>query len=145
MKSKRLVAAGCLLCLVAVSVPALPARATVSKTFAIKQFWRTEIYFGTGKPDGTAVSDAEWDDFLAQEITPRFPDGLTVVAGYGQFRNRAGQIIREKSRILILLYPRATRKSSHRKIEQIRRAYRKQFQQQSVLRVDFRQTANVWF
>jgi hypothetical protein len=150
MKNKRLAIASWLLCLAISSVsvypaPSFTARSFGGKPFTFKQFWRTELYFGTEKPDGAAVSDAEWEDFLAREITPRFPDGLTVVEGYGQFHNAAGKIVREKSRVLILLYPRAARKSSHRKIEQIRRAYMRQFQQQALLRVDFRQPVGVSF
>ena len=99
-------------------------------------FARTELFFGTSKPDGTVVSDEEWGRFLDQEITPRFPDGLTVLTGYGQFRNAAGTIIRERSFVLILLYPSETRRNAGAKIEQIRTAYKARFQQESVLRVD---------
>jgi hypothetical protein len=150
MKTKRLVAIGWLFCLMILCAPtlsarALPTRAVSGQASAVKQFRRTELYFGTAKPDGTTVSDADWNDFLAREITPRFPGGLTVLEGYGQFRAASGQVVGEKSRVLILLYPRAARTSSSRKIEHIRRAYRQQFQQQSVLRVDFQRSVSVSF
>jgi len=38
-------------------------------------------------------------------VTPRFPDGLTLLKGYGQFRNSMQIIQREDSRVLILFYP----------------------------------------
>lgn len=96
---------------------------------------RTELFFGTAKPDGTAVTDAEWRAFLDTEITERFPDGLTVLTGIGQYR--AGeQIVQERSLLLILLYPREALTDSHKKIEAIRAAYEKQFDQSSVLRAD---------
>jgi hypothetical protein len=117
-----------------------------AKVFVSKPFLRTELFFGTGKPDGSVVSEAEWQKFLADEVTPRFPEGFTVVAGDGQFRDEeSGKIIREKSFILIVLYPAQTRKSSRRKIEQIRTAYVKAFQQQSGLRVDYPQIVQVSF
>jgi Protein of unknown function (DUF3574) len=113
--------------------------------FVAKSFLRTELYFGTMKTDGTPVTEDEWQKFLAEEVTPRFPDGFTVLTGYGQFRDSGGKIVRENSFVLILLYPWKMRKSSSRKIEQIRRAYKKTFQQQSVMRVDYQQAARVSF
>src|SRR5262245_54518677 len=38
-------------------------------------FARTELYFGTAKPEG-AVTEAEFREFVDQFVTPRFPDGL---------------------------------------------------------------------
>lgn len=49
---------------------------------------RTELYFGTGRPDGSVVSDAEFQQFVDIQVTPRFPDGLTLLAGYGQSNAR---------------------------------------------------------
>jgi hypothetical protein len=102
----------------------------------VELFVRTELFFGSAKPDGAEVTEEEWRQFLDREITPRFPDGLTVLTGAGQFRNAAGVIVRETSRLLILLYPLSSQRNSHEKIEQIREAYQRAFQQQSVLRVD---------
>jgi hypothetical protein len=99
-------------------------------------FIRTELFLGTQKPDGSEVTSKEWKRFLNDEITPRFPDGLTVLTGSGQFRDSTGEIIKETSRVLILLYPVETREESSIRIEQIREAYKRAFQQQSVLRAD---------
>jgi hypothetical protein len=100
-------------------------------------FARTELFFGTNRPDGQPpVSDEEFREFLDREITPRFPDGLTLVSAFGQFRNASGTIVQERSLLLVLLYPAETQKASSRKIERIRTAYKRQFQQESVLRVD---------
>ena len=97
---------------------------------------RSELFFGTAKPDGTAVTDAEWDTFLDQEITPRFPDGLTVVDANGQFREADGTIIEERTKLLILLYPPDVARDSNAQIEQIRDTYEQRFRQESVLRTD---------
>lgn len=96
---------------------------------------RTELFFGRSKPDGSTVSSQEWQMFLDQKVTPRFPDGLTVLMGMGQFRDDSGTILAEDSVLVILLYPLPGRDSSQ-KIEQIRKDYKEAFQQQSVLRVD---------
>lgn len=98
-------------------------------------FARTELFFGTAKPDG-AVTEEEFLAFLDKEVTPRFPDGLTLLKGDGQFRGEDGVIIKEDSFLLILLYPLEGFRESSRKINAIRRLYTTQFQQESVLRVD---------
>lgn len=100
------------------------------------QLWaRTELYFGRAKPDGSTVTDDEFRAFLDDIITPRFPNGLTVLSGAGQFRGSSGMITREEAMFVILHYP-AREKNSGTRIEEIRDRYRKTFQQESVLRVD---------
>jgi hypothetical protein len=108
-------------------------------------FLRTELYFGTDKNDGTQVSIEDWNKFLGDVVTPKFPDGFTVLEGFGQYRTSEGKIVRESSKVLILLYPLKKQKSVSRKIDQIRNAYKKAFQQESVMRMDIRQTVRVAF
>jgi hypothetical protein len=95
---------------------------------------RTELFFGLSRPGGV-VTEAEFQAFLDTQVTPRFPDGLTLLSGLGQFRNAAGVPIQEGSKLLILLYPRRDAEAGP-KIEQIRAEYKRQFNQESVLRVD---------
>lgn len=98
-------------------------------------FLRTELFFGMDKPTGGEVTQLEWEKFVVDIVTPRFPDGFTVDDAFGQYLD--GKIlVREKSKQLILIYPRKMRTSSSRKIEEIRRAYIKAFDQKSVLRMD---------
>jgi hypothetical protein len=99
-----------------------------------KPVTRTELFFGLRKPNGTEVNNAEFQRFLDREVTPRFPDGFTVISGQGQFKDARGAILQERSKLLLLLHPIAA--TSDRQIEQIRTAYTKTFQQQSVLRAD---------
>ena len=78
------------------------------------------------------MSDEAWRAFLAEEITPRFPDGLSVVDGAGQWRDASGTIVRERSKlVLILAEPGA---SGMRRTDEIAQAYRRTFGQESVLR-----------
>lgn len=121
------------------------SKTQTSQTFLAEKFYRTELYFGTDITGGGKVSEADWNKFLADEVTSRFPDGLTVLEGYGQFKDSNGKIVREESKVLILLYPKKARNSVNQKIEEIRTAYKKQFQQESVLRLDFRQTVQISF
>ena len=98
-------------------------------------FARTELFFGTAKPDGV-VSDEDFLLFLDAEITPRFPAGLTLLRADGQFQLESGEIIKEKSFLLILLYPAEEFRQNSRRINAIRELYKLEFQQESVLRVD---------
>jgi hypothetical protein len=99
---------------------------------------RAELYFGTTKPDGTAYTEEEWLTFLADEITPRFPAGLTVLTGLGQWQDESG-ILQERSQVLVILYPAETAAESSALLEEIRDAYEQQFNQTSVLRADITQ------
>jgi hypothetical protein len=105
-------------------------------------FIRTELFFGRNKSDGTEVTRKEFNDFLSGFITERFPDGLTVISGRGQFLNSKGEVEKERSIVLILLYPVEVQRDKHFKIEEIRNEYKIRFKQQSVLRVD--QPLPVW-
>lgn len=97
---------------------------------------RTELFFGMSRPDGGTISDGDWESFLDAEITPRFPDGLTVLSAAGQWQGENNEIVEEPSKLLILLYPREAIPESHKEIEEIRAAYEQRFQQESVLRAD---------
>lgn len=95
---------------------------------------RLELYFGTERPGGATVTDAEWAAFLDEEVTPRFPDGLTVLTGNGQWRNSKGVVTKETSAVLVILYEPSAEKDAA--IEDIRAAYKDRFDQESVMRVD---------
>jgi hypothetical protein len=98
-------------------------------------FRRTELYFGSARPDGKPpVTDAQFDAFVDKYVTPRFPDGLTQLTGEGQFNGSTGPI-EETSFVVILLYPIDDR-AANKEIEAIRKDYRRLFQQESVLRAD---------
>jgi hypothetical protein len=80
------------------------------------------------------VSEQEWRDFVDREITPRFPNGLTLLDAHGQWRGEDGNVVREPSRVLISLHPPG--EDAESKVEQIRRLYRERFAQEAVLRTD---------
>ena len=92
-----------------------------------------QLFMGRSGPDGDIVDDAEWNAFLADAVTPRFPDGLTVLDGNGQWRGAEGQIQREESNILIILTP-IDDEQSQDLIEQVVNEYKTRFEQESVLK-----------
>lgn len=99
----------------------------------------TRLLFGTERPDGgPAVTDEQFMTFVDREVTPGFPDGLTVREGRGQWRDATGTIEKERSYELILLYPVSSATASDRRIEEIRGDYRAEFAQEAVARVDDR-------
>jgi hypothetical protein len=91
------------------------------------------------KPTGGVVSEDEWQEFVADIVTPRFPDGFTVDDALGQYLD-GKTLVREKSKQLILIYPRKFKTSSSRKIRRNTERIYKAFDQKSVLRVDLPNT-----
>jgi len=64
---------------------------------------RTTLYFGLSRKGGT-VSEREWRSFLRNEVTPRFPEGLTVWQADGQYRTSDGSVARERAKVLLLVH-----------------------------------------
>lgn len=95
---------------------------------------RTELIFGLERADGSAISAKEWSAFLSEVVTPKFPEGLTVLEGYGQYRNATGQLVVEPSNIVIILHPPDA--AADASIEAIRAEYCRQFGQESVLKAN---------
>nr|WP_245192985.1 DUF3574 domain-containing protein [Amycolatopsis alba] len=125
---------------VASAVPSASAAPPVVEAAGLQaspgELWkRTELYFGTTKPDGGELTDAEFTAFTDKVVTPRFPDGFTELTGRGQWRGSGGVISREKSKVIVVVYPFSDR-DANREIEEIRTAYKTAFKQESVLRTD---------
>ena len=94
---------------------------------------RSELYFAVGNEDGSdRIDEARWREFLDREVTPRFPDGLTVIDGYGQWRFREeGRLVRQRCKILVVLHED---RAQHRAdIEAIRQAWKQATGHESVL------------
>jgi len=92
---------------------------------------RTTLYFGLSRAKGPAVSELEWQLFLRDEVTKRFPDGLTVWEATGQWRTPAGTIDREQSKVLLVVH--ADSAGARQSVQSVIESYRKTFDQQSVL------------
>ncbi|MCC7273101.1 MAG: DUF3574 domain-containing protein [Alphaproteobacteria bacterium] len=93
----------------------------------------TEAYFGRSLRDRAEVTDAEWDGFLREVVTPAFPDGLTALDGAGQWRRPDGTILRERSKLLILVLPGADTATA--RFLPAETVWKTRFGQQSVLTV----------
>ena len=92
-----------------------------------------QLFFGRSTADGAEVSEGAWAAFLADTVTPRFPDGLTVLDAAGQWQGDSGAVQRERSKVLwILAAPGA---ETLRLIDEISEEYERRFDQDSVLRI----------
>jgi hypothetical protein len=77
------------------------------------------------------ISEGEWRSFVRDEITPRFPDGVTVVDASGQWRDRIhGNVVREPSKVVTVIF--RDDPSAREFLEDIAAAYKRRFRQQSV-------------
>lgn len=101
------------------------------------QGWvETRLYFGLGPADDPThgVSERDWRAFLDAEVTPRFPDGLSVLDAYGQWQGK-GQVSPERLRSKLLVIDYADTPANRAKVEEIRGAWKQRTGDQSVLRV----------
>jgi len=93
---------------------------------------RIELLFGRDIPTGGEVSEAAWEDFLDRVVTPQFPDGLTVIAGEGQWRGPGSTgIVSERNKVLVLFA--INDDDIERKVLTVTDAYRAEFDQEAVL------------
>lgn len=85
-----------------------------------------QIFLGPAK-----VSDADLRRFVDTEVASRFHDGVTVVDGGGQWKGDANRMIREASKVLLIVLP--NRGDPHRRVEAVRTAWRSKSGQDSVV------------
>jgi hypothetical protein len=90
-----------------------------------------ELLFGRKIGDRLGVSEAQWGSFVDREITPRFPDGLTVLSAAGQWRDPdRKRIVHEPSKLVEIVLPGNA--DDFDKLAAIAQAYKTRFRQQSV-------------
>ncbi len=90
-----------------------------------------QLFMGRNSGDTEVVTDEAWKDFLAAEVTPRFPNGLTVLDADGQWRGDDNVILRERSKVLLILAPPDG--DARARIDEVADAYTSRFRQDSVL------------
>ena len=131
-QARRLVAAATLagLALAAASPLGADVAACPSGTELFAEY---RLFFGRSQGKVEAVSEEAWRAFLAEEVTPRFPDGLTVLDAAGQWREGSGAIVRERTKLLLVLTPPGA--DAMQRTDEIADAYKHAFGQSSVLRV----------
>lgn len=99
---------------------------------------QSELFFGiaeaTAEPQRVAELEHRWQVFLDTEVTPRFPDGLSVYDVYGQWRSpKRNAITHARSKSLLIVYHDSPQHRAD--IEAVRDAWKKLTGDESVLRV----------
>ena len=89
-----------------------------------------KMLFGMNSPAGP-VDETQWQAFLAEVVTPRFPDGLTVYRTQGQWRGASGQVEREDSRAVEILH--GDDADGRKRIAEMSAEDKRRFQQEAVL------------
>ena len=123
-------------CLLGVSVLILAACQSTSEfrcPEGLQGVVRYELYFGLDHADGRSVSAEEWDDFVADTITPRFPQGLSMFDVRGQWQRPDGIIERENTKMVMLAHPPPT-EAGMILVDEIAREYQRRFGQDPVFR-----------
>jgi hypothetical protein len=89
------------------------------------------LFFGRDIPGREPLTEAEWDAFAAETVTPQFPEGFTSFDGAGQWRDpRSRAISRERTKIvLVAVEPTADLAA---RLAAVSDAYRARYDQVSV-------------
>ena len=122
-----MVAAGLLLAGCVSAPPPLPPACPPGQDY----LQTAQMFFGRNIGDQPGVSDAEFSKFVDEEMTPRFPDGLTVLDAGGQWRGDENRLIREASKVVLIVLP--PRRGVGDRLQAVRAAYKARFHQESVL------------
>jgi Protein of unknown function (DUF3574) len=86
------------------------------------------LYFGTMKADGSSITDAQWKQFVSDIVAPRLA-GFTTWDAEGLYHTNSGAVQRERTHVVQVI------RGDGRAIAEIIAAYKKQFAQESVLRL----------
>jgi hypothetical protein len=90
-----------------------------------------ELLFGRKIGERLGVSERAFGRFVDREISPRFPDGLTVLDAAGEWNDTQRKtIVHEPSKVVEIILPGNA--DDLDRLGQIAEAYKRQFQQQSV-------------
>ena len=86
------------------------------------------LFCGLSIPGGGEVTEAEIDTFVAEVVTPRFPEGFTMWTATGSWKGKE-----EKTLVLEFLHPYGVRFDEN--VRAVAEEYRRRFRQDAVMRV----------
>src|SRR5579863_4502703 len=91
-----------------------------------------ELLFGRDIGHRRGVSESAFTRFVARELTPRFPDGLTITDATGQWRDPAdGRIVREPAKRVEIVLPGNA--DDQGRLDAVVKAYKREFRQRLVV------------
>jgi len=101
-----------------------------------------ELAFGRNIGQTLGVSEADFARFLDEVVSPRFPDGYSVVDGQGRWLYK-GVVYNEPNKHLNLILP--GRPDDQRKLAEIAAAYEDRFRQDAVLSMIAPACISFWY
>jgi hypothetical protein len=99
-----------------------------------------DLVFGRNIGQTLGVSEADFTRFLDEEVSPRFPDGLTVSDSQGRWLYK-GETFKEPGKRLTLIL---TGPDDRRRIGEIAAAYEQRFHQDAVLSMTHSACVSFW-
>ncbi len=104
-------------------VPACPVGQDAVRT--------AQLFFGKSAGGQPQVADADFRRYVDEELTPRFPDGLTVMDGGGQWQGDANKMIRESAKVVLIVLPKGH--DAGGRIADARAAYKRRFHEDTLM------------
>ena len=104
-------------------------------TSCSSRMMETGLYFGQSKPDGSMITQEEWDNFKATQIARIFKEGSTTETATGSWYDPVSHKLISEPTYIVTYYHKKSPFISMQ-IDSLRNLYKSRFQQQSVLRVD---------
>jgi hypothetical protein len=93
---------------------------------------RDALYFGRSMPGGGEVDETAWQRFERDVLSQAFAHGYTVLDARGRWRDAAGAMIGEDSRVVVLVHTDDL--ASANAVRDVVARYKTMFRQESVLR-----------
>lgn len=95
-----------------------------------------QMCFGlTADAGQTRISDQAWERFRDEQIVRRFPEGFTLYHAQGYWQADEKTYVEPS---VVLMVVSSEREDTTRKLDEIARAYKQKFHQESVLQVQSR-------
>ena len=118
----------------AMGIVAGPAVAAQECPKGLKPVGEFRLFFGLADGAGRTITEGEWQQFLADTITPRFQAGLTVLEGRGQWLEPSGSLQREPVKVVVGAVASYTDQSMQL-VDEISAEFEARFKQDPVFRM----------
>jgi hypothetical protein len=92
-----------------------------------------QLFFGQRVEGQPWVSETQFRRFVEEELTTRFPDGLTVLEGGRQWKGDENREIRDAAKVVLIVLPKDG--DAQNRLQAVQAAYKVRFNQDSVLKV----------
>ena len=117
----------------------MPVRLFIICLFVVScsssKMMETDLYFGQSRPDGSLITETEWNNFKNSHILRIYKEGSTTISAKGSWLDpETHKLISEPTYVVSYLHKRSSQIS--KQIDSLRNLYKNMFQQQSILRVD---------